>query len=202
MPIPALRAAGKETENEQERKEKHDANFGKLTIKEKDPVVTERTERIKELIAVVEDDSLVKKNRLKIHKAMVRLGRMKAVEAVPAIVERLDLHIAESGRLVIMSEPRPYEDAYPAMQALMAIGEPALPFIADALGAKPRSEKYKRLVRTTVVLIAGNKGKARQYLRERIRLYEKGKKELYPLTLSVEELYPAPKPGRKDKPKP
>lgn len=149
---------------------------GVITIRDDDPLGADRMARIEALIKVVQDDRLVKVDRLRIHKAMLRLGRMKALEAVPAIVERLDLHVSTRGRLWQTGDPPAASVQFPAIKALSQIGTRALPRIVDAVATQARSATFRWNALLAVIAITGNRKKADEYVRERIELYHNGSK--------------------------
>lgn len=153
--------------------EQNNALFGVVKIYVVDPQGKERVKRIKELIAVVQNDQLIAKDRLEIHKAMLRLGRLKAIEAAPAIVERLDLHLVKEETL-LEGSLLPPQVHFPAIMALSQIGKQTLPIIADAVSHKERNPRFKQNAFYTIVLITGHHDKAQKYLREHISLYRQG----------------------------
>lgn len=159
--------------------EQNNALLGIVNIGVENHLGKERVKRIKELIAVVQNDQLIAKDRLEIHKAMLRLGRLKAIEAAPAIVERLDLHLVKEETL-IMQALLPPQVHYPAIMALSQIGNQTLPIIADAVAHKERNPRFKKNAFYTIVLITGHHDKAEQYMRERVSLYRQGIERLKP----------------------
>lgn len=67
---------------------------------------------------------------LEVARAIAFLGDLKAVEAAKALVEKLDF------RDPTATEPSQY---YPALLALVEIGQPALPALLDAISTKNRT---------------------------------------------------------------
>jgi hypothetical protein len=154
------------------------AGMGIVRVREDDPMGEGRTKRIAALVAIVRSDDLVAKDRTKVHNAMLRLGRMKALEGAGALVERLDLHLTPSGLIRHTEIPARHVE-YPAMKALMAIGEGAMPCIADALFAQKRSAKFKSNALLTIHMIMdGDLAKAQKYLRERLAMHNAAAKDL------------------------
>jgi hypothetical protein len=160
---------------EQAEDEKN-ASWGRLSVTAVDPMGTDRMKRIESLVAIVRSDELLAKDRTKVLKAIVRLGRMKALEAAGQIVERLDIHVAARGKTIGRLHPMPV--AFPAIGALMEIGEGALPYICDALADPERSPKFRRVACSALKRVAGGEVKAEQYLRRRLAIYGQGVKVL------------------------
>ena len=136
-----------------------------------------RQERVAKLLAIVADDQLAAskrwEDRSRVNEAIKALGELKAVEAAPALIERLDMHVNPTGFIKIGEIP-PTENIYPAAKALITMGKPALPFVADGLPQKNRSDLFGRNAWYTIVRIEGSPKKALAYLNGRIELYRRG----------------------------
>jgi len=178
------------------------ARFGKISVQGNDPMGEDRVKRIKSLVAIIRSEELVAKDRTKLFNAIYRLGRMKAVEGAAAIAERLDLHLTASG--MISSFRMPARDVeYPAIKALVGIGEGALPYIADALFAQKRSATFRSNALLTIHMIMdGDLAKAQKYLRDRLAMYNAATKELPKMLASWgavinQEDYSSPAPPEK-----
>jgi hypothetical protein len=153
------------------------ANWGELSVTAVDPMGEDRMKRITSLVAIVRSDELVTTDRTKVLKAIVRLGRMKALEAAGPILERLDLHVAAGGRIIRHGIPR-MDVSYPAIKALTDIGEGALPYICDALADPKRSPRFRPIACIALIYVAGGRDKAETYLRSRLAMYGEGVKVL------------------------
>jgi len=136
-----------------------------------------RLRHIHELIALAKNDQIAATNRALVVGAIRKLGELRAVEAAPAIAERLDFHMNKSG-VALRRESLPPRAYYPAIKALIDIGGAALPVIADALAAKSRSPLYNRNAMATLTGITGHRSRAQKYVRQRIELYKAGVKRL------------------------
>lgn len=120
---------------------------------------------VQELVAIVDDPSLAKTDRSKVVDAILELGERRATGAVPTLSEKLDFHINAGGLFLTQEIPAP-EIEYPAVQALLSIGEPSVPGIADALALRIRSETFVvNALYTVMEILDGNKP-ARKALRE------------------------------------
>ncbi len=69
------------------------------------------------------------------------LGSGKFVEAAPALAERLDMPIQDGPIQRLGSFPS-NEDVFPAINALVEIGEHAVPAIVDSLATRDRSKTF------------------------------------------------------------
>jgi hypothetical protein len=153
------------------------ARTGVVRLREDDPMGEDRTKRIAALVAIVRSEDLVAKDRTKVHNAILRLGRLKALEGADALAERLDLHLTPSG--LLLAGDRVIDDVeYPAIGALVAIGEGALPYIVDALFERERSKMFRWNALFAISWIAGGDEKGKKYLRRRLALYNRGAKDL------------------------
>jgi hypothetical protein len=154
------------------------ARMGIVRVREDDPMGEGRAKRIAALVAIVRNTDLVAKDRTKVHNAILRLGRMKALEGAEALAERLDLHLTPSGRISSIGIPTPDQE-YPAIKALVAIGEGALPHITDALFAQKRSAQFKRNALFAVIMIMDlDLAKTQKYLRRRLAMYKVAAEDL------------------------
>ncbi|HYN85408.1 MAG TPA: hypothetical protein VER32_09155 [Pyrinomonadaceae bacterium] len=103
-----------------------------------------RVEKITELLAVVRDEETLRADPNRAAEAVVRLGEMKAVEAIPDLVRLLDFRRTfdweevNAGGVEVVNEITLITTAkrYPAVGALAAIGRPAVPALLKAVGER------------------------------------------------------------------
>jgi hypothetical protein len=69
--------------------------------------------------------------------AVVTIGELRSVEAVPLLISNLELE---------------YEGAHPCEEALVAIGSPALPYLRQAL-AEPKDDAQKERLEKVIAAI-------------------------------------------------
>ena len=163
----------------EQAKDEEDAALSRFRAREEDPMGEDRMKRIESLVAIVRSEELVTKDRTKLFNAVLRLGRMKAVEGAGAIAERLDLYIRTKGRVHRPLGVPSYDDEYPALPVLAEIGEGALPYIADALFARKRSAKFKSNALIAIHrIMGGDLEKAKKYLRGRLAMHNAATKDL------------------------
>jgi hypothetical protein len=131
-------------------------------------------QRIQRLIATINEDKLAKSDLPQVLEAIHELGRLRAVEAAPALVERIELRDDLKHTL----DPQMGE-LYPAMGALTQIGERALPAILQAIAAQERSDHFVGLCAETVLAIRnGQKAAVLNLFKEAAdRLATQGKRQ-------------------------
>jgi hypothetical protein len=166
-----------------------------------------RAERIAELLAIARDETLAKDKPEAVKKAMLALGEMKALEAIPVLIEKLTWRGPESPRMQHVGE------MFPASDALVKMGPIVLPYVADAIALRPRDPRindpdflwehreafsFDCAAHHVLVSLLGRVTKTNEYLATRIALYEQGVKNLRGYfrkdpCVKVEEPDPPPK---------
>jgi hypothetical protein len=127
---------------------------------------------ISELISMIEGRPLINKEEL--HRAVRRLGELKAVDAIPPLVKLLPFRVQPEGEsrndlFVIEYHTINNADRYPAMQALFEIGDESLPSLFDVLETEECGSLRSELAFETVksIYLKENMSKAADALNTR-----------------------------------
>lgn len=93
---------------------------------------------INQLIAIVGNQGYRESNPEQVTEAIDRLGKLKAVEAIPALIEIITFKVqpkaeVKSGFFGIEHHTINNFDRFPAMQALFDIGKPAFPALIEVI---------------------------------------------------------------------
>jgi len=136
---------------------------------EKDNKANKKQIKIENLIEVLEDPSLGGNKWLEKIKAVRELGHLRAVKGIDVLVEKLDwdIKIYSSGGILTR------EDRFPAMLALLRIGEPAIEGIMKGVIEKQRSNQFISNASWTIVRIIGASKKPKKEVKNMANIYLK-----------------------------
>src|SRR5437879_2406302 len=112
----------------------------------------ENNEEVKQLLAIVRDQTLRQSSPDQVVNAIKRLGKMKAVEAVNDLVQLITFNPdADQERAVGIITER--SDRYPAVSALFLIGKPSLPALIKVIEEHDKEELTSRNALHTIMSI-------------------------------------------------
>ena len=103
------------------------------------------------------------RDRVILVQGMLQLGDLRAEEAAPALAQFLDFHVSHTGQ-VRTGEIPPPEAVYPAVNALIRIGEPAVPASVRRWSAASEPSSSRPNAAYVVMQITGGNEPARQVL--------------------------------------
>lgn len=137
---------------------------------------TVRAQKIARLVAMVEDENLAQTDRSKVVAAIQQLGEMRAHVAAVVLAEKLDFHVNKEG-IIRHNEPPSPDEEYPAVRALIQIGDPAVPSVIGAVAANERSPLFLRNAAYTIIKITGGEEAAQKLVadaaKERLKKAER-----------------------------
>lgn len=98
----------------------------------------QRDQEINQFLAIIRSQSYRETNPEQVTEAIDRLGKLKAVEAIPALIEIITFKVqpkaeVKSGFFGIEHHTINNFDRFPAMQALFDIGKPAFPALIEVI---------------------------------------------------------------------
>lgn len=113
-------------------------------------LLQERATVVNELIAIVKDKDTDKAFNGPLHYAIALLGKMRAVEAIPVLTEKL--YYIPTG--YDTDESNEYQEWYVAAPALIQIGEPAIPSMMEII-RKDTDQNHADLATWVILKIEG-----------------------------------------------
>ena len=121
------------------------------------------------LLGIIRDESLREKDPKRVSADFAKLGEMKATEAIPDLVRLLEFRVYEPWEKDPTLEPsdrlRTSARKYPAIGALVGIGEPALPALVRAVETShPASLEGKCALEAIRMMYPDEIGRAIRYL--------------------------------------
>ncbi len=120
--------------------------------------------------------------RPKVIRAIYELGDLRYAAASTLLAEYLNFKIGPDEFPAHPMKKIELETYYPAIDALISIGEPALPAIADAVAVREREEWFKQNAKFVVAEICGVRH-SNAWVQDRILLYDNGRKQLQDLMI-------------------
>jgi len=136
------------------------------------------------LMGLLEDDlaNPDPERRPDVVRAIYELGDLRYAAASGILAEYLNFKIGPDEFPRHPMKKIELETFYPAIDALISIGEPALPAVADAVAARERGEWFKQNAKFVVAEIRGVK-QSNAWIQDRISLYDNGRERLQELMI-------------------
>ena len=155
--------------------------------------VSGRLERSLELQALVTDPTIAPEQQMQVAVAVEELGRLGDAQAVPVLADKLDPEARSAITEDKLTEPLRASPqgllspaiAQAAAQALVQIGKPALPALADAVATRGRSAQFQERAVQLIVQIAGDKEAAQQVLSQAAQENQRKAERLRALAASL-----------------
>jgi len=114
------------------------------------------------------------KRRPKVIRAIYELGDLRHATASGILAEYLNYKIGPDEFPEHPMNKIELETFYPAIDALISIGEPALPSVADAYVAREREDRFKYNAKFVFTEICGGIEQRNAWIDDRLSLYDKG----------------------------